>query len=192
MDGWTVLNALKADPETARIPVVICSVVDNARMGLALGVADYLTKPVDRRRLLAVLARLSRREARTRVLVVDDDPSTGPALTQVLQEHGWQVTVTESGSAARAFLAEGNVPGLILLDLFRPAVDGFGLVRELQARPQWRDIPVIVTAAGDISAEDRERLGGMVTGILRKGAYTTDQLLGIVRDTLARMGSPAA
>ena len=51
MDGWSVLQALKADPELARIPVVMLTIVDEQNRGYALGAADYLTKPIERDRL---------------------------------------------------------------------------------------------------------------------------------------------
>ena len=51
MDGWAVLSALKADPATADIPVIMLTIVDDKNLGYALGAADYLTKPVDRERL---------------------------------------------------------------------------------------------------------------------------------------------
>ena len=55
MDGWAVLAALKADPTLADIPVVMLTIVDDRNLGYALGAADYLTKPIDRERLVAVL-----------------------------------------------------------------------------------------------------------------------------------------
>ena len=58
MDGWTVLTALKADPELADIPVVMVTMVDDRNLGYALGASDYLTKPVDRDQLAAVLRRV--------------------------------------------------------------------------------------------------------------------------------------
>jgi signal transduction histidine kinase/CheY-like chemotaxis protein len=58
-DGWYILKALKSDAETRDIPVVIVSVVDNRELGLALGAADYLVKPVDRDALVAALAGLN-------------------------------------------------------------------------------------------------------------------------------------
>ena len=63
MDGWAVLTALKADPELADIPVIMVTIVDDRNLGYALGAADYLTKPIDRERLVAVLGRY-RRDAR--------------------------------------------------------------------------------------------------------------------------------
>ena len=57
LDGWEVLRILKDDPTTAEIPVVMITIVDNPAQGYALGCAEYLTKPVDWRRLGAVLTR---------------------------------------------------------------------------------------------------------------------------------------
>jgi CheY-like chemotaxis protein len=54
-DGWSVLQALRTNPDTQAVPVVICSVVDDRELGLALGAAACLTKPVTRADLLAAL-----------------------------------------------------------------------------------------------------------------------------------------
>jgi CheY-like chemotaxis protein len=58
MDGWSVLTQLKMDPNLAHIPVVIISMVDDKDMGFALGAAEYLSKPVDRAKLTAVLKKI--------------------------------------------------------------------------------------------------------------------------------------
>src|SRR5206468_3177137 len=55
MDGWAVLSALKADPDVADVPVIMLTIVDDRNMGYALGASDYLTKPIDRERLVTVL-----------------------------------------------------------------------------------------------------------------------------------------
>ena len=55
MDGWAVLKELKADPGIAEIPVIMISVVDNLQMGIGLGAATYLIKPVDRDRLAVLV-----------------------------------------------------------------------------------------------------------------------------------------
>ena len=58
LDGWAVLRAIKADPQTAGIPVVVVSVLDERVKGLSLGAADYLVKPTSRDDVLAALARV--------------------------------------------------------------------------------------------------------------------------------------
>ena len=76
MDGWAVLSQLKADPELADIPVIMVTIVDDRNLGYALGATDYLTKPVDRDRLAALVRKYRRPDARDRVLVVEDDSAT--------------------------------------------------------------------------------------------------------------------
>jgi signal transduction histidine kinase/CheY-like chemotaxis protein len=63
LDGWEVLAQLRAAPETADLPVVVVSVVDERQRGLALGASEYLLKPVQRSDLVAALARVGRVEA---------------------------------------------------------------------------------------------------------------------------------
>jgi signal transduction histidine kinase/ActR/RegA family two-component response regulator len=58
IDGWEVLETLRADPETQALPVIIASIVDERSRGLAAGAADYLVKPVGRDELLAALRRM--------------------------------------------------------------------------------------------------------------------------------------
>ena len=60
MDGWTVLQALKADPTLATIPVVMVSLLEHQELARSLGATDYLQKPVQRETLLTVVNRLVR------------------------------------------------------------------------------------------------------------------------------------
>ena len=57
IDGWTVLAAIKGDPDLADIPVILVTIVDEKQRGYTLGAADYLVKPVDRERLAAYCAK---------------------------------------------------------------------------------------------------------------------------------------
>ena len=61
-------------------------------------------------------------------------------------------------------------PGLILLDLMMPEMDGFELVVELRKHEAWREIPVVVATAKDLTADDRQRLNGYVGKVLQKAA----------------------
>ena len=185
VDGWSVLASLKADPALADIPVVVLSIVDDRNLGFSLGAADYVTKPVDRERLLAVLGRYRRAEGSCSVLVVEDDPPSREILRRTLEGEGWTVVEAADGRAALAQVSERR-PDAILLDLMLPEVDGFQFVAELQAREEWRSIPVIVVTARDLTAQDRLRLNGHVENILHKGAYTREALLAQVRELVER------
>ncbi|HTO44688.1 MAG TPA: GAF domain-containing protein, partial [Burkholderiales bacterium] len=180
-DGWTVLSALKADRELADIPVVMLTIVDDKTMGYALGASDYLTKPIDRARLIAILTKYRRDLP---VLVVDDDVSMRLMLRRILQEEGYAVIEAENGRAALERLSEA-APGVVLLDLMMPEMDGFEVLAAMHAREAWRRIPVVIVTAKDLTAEDHERLNGSVVRILQKGAYGREDLLAEVRALLA-------
>jgi len=76
-------------------------------------------------------------------------------------------------------------PGLILLDLMMPEMDGFEFVEALRRDEAWRAIPIVVITAWELSVEDRQRLNGSVARIIQKGAYDRDALLAEVRDLVA-------
>jgi GAF domain-containing protein/DNA-binding response OmpR family regulator len=181
MDGWAVLTALKADPEIADIPVIMLTIVDDRNLGYALGASDYLTKPIDRERLVTVLKQHRRDRP---VLVVDDDAEVRQLLRRMLESEGYAVVEAENGRVAIARLHDGP-PSLILLDLMMPEMNGFEFVTELRRHEGWRAIPVVVITARDLSREDRERLNGHVEKVLQKGTYDRDQLLAEVSQLVA-------
>ena len=86
----------------------------------------------------------------------------------------------------------GIQPGLILLDLMMPQMDGFQFVEELRKHETWRAIPIVVVTAKDLTPEDRARLNGCVEQILQKGAYNRETLLQRVRDLVRTWVHPGA
>jgi CheY-like chemotaxis protein/anti-sigma regulatory factor (Ser/Thr protein kinase) len=181
MDGWAVLSALKADPDVADIPVIMLTIVDDRNMGYALGAADYLTKPIDRERVVGVLKKYRRDLP---VLVVDDDAALRQLLRRMLEPEGFTVVEAENGRVALERLRD-VAPSVILLDLMMPEMDGFEFVAEFRRHEAWRAIPIVVITARDLSREDHERLNGSVQKILQKGANGRDQLLAEVRELVA-------
>jgi CheY-like chemotaxis protein len=178
MDGWAVLSALKADASVADIPVIMLTIVDDRNLGYALGAADYLTKPIDRERLVPVLKK-HRRDLP--VLIVDDDVVLRQLLRRMLEPEGYTVVEAENGRAALEQLRTVT-PSVILLDLMMPEMDGFEFVTEFRRHEFWRAIPIVVITARDLSREDRERLNGYVEKILQKGEHDRDALLAEVRE----------
>ena len=184
MDGWAVLTALKSDPELAAIPVVMLTVVDDKPMGFALGVSEYLTKPIDRARLAAVLGRHAAVGGGRTVLVVEDDEGARRVLSGALEASGWQVLEAANGRLALDQLARAT-PSLVLLDLMMPEMDGFEFLEAMRQRGPTRDTAVIVITAKDLTEEDRKRLNGGVERIVQKSPHGTDDLLAEVRGLVA-------
>jgi signal transduction histidine kinase/CheY-like chemotaxis protein len=183
MDGWTVLRALKADPITAPIPVVMVSMLDDRDIGHALGASDYLTKPFDRQKLVTALRRF-RRDGKDRpVLVVEDDAPTREVIKRSLERDGWSVNEADNGRRGLQSVAR-QVPDLIVLDLMMPEMDGFEFVAELRKSESGRRIPVVVVTAKEITEEDRRRLNGQVRRVLHKGSFSREELSSELRRAL--------
>jgi PAS domain S-box-containing protein len=183
MDGWAVLTEMKADPSLCDIPVIMVTMVDNRELGYALGVTDYLTKPVDRDRLAMVLRKFSCPHPPCPVLVIEDDPVTRDLFKRTLEKEGWTVAEAENGRIGLQRVAE-QMPELILLDLMMPEMDGFEFVSELRKNKLWRNIPLVVVTAKDLTENDRTKLNGYVSSILEKGSYTKEELMKELKDLL--------
>jgi CheY-like chemotaxis protein/anti-sigma regulatory factor (Ser/Thr protein kinase) len=180
MDGWSVLTALKAEPETADIPVIVLTMIDDKEMGFALGATDYMTKPINRDRLVSVLRRHQNSGKPCQVLVVEDEPNIRQMVRRVLEKENWTVREAENGRAGLQAVAESK-PAVILLDLMMPIMNGFDFLRELRNNREWALIPVVILTAKDLTNEDRQQLRGNVESVLQKGDYSRDQLLNEVR-----------
>jgi CheY-like chemotaxis protein len=176
MDGWAVLSELKADPALSEIPVVVVTITDDQSLGYALGASEYMTKPIDRERLASILHRYDATARSQTVLVVEDDLLSRTLLRESLERHGGRVVEAENGQQGLERIRE-EIPALILLDLMMPVMDGFEFLEQLRAQPAWREIPVVVVTAKDLTAEDRQALGLGAERILEKGALGRDALL---------------
>lgn len=184
VDGWSVLSALKADEELAKIPVILLTMVEERQRGFALGANDYLLKPIRRRQLLDLLAKYRLiRDADAElahVMVVEDDPATSEMVRRTLEKEGMLVTTAEHGRVALEQLTEQK-PDLILLDLMMPEMDGFQFLEELRRHAAWQHIPVIVVTAKELTQNDRLRLNGYVERILQKPGTNLHTLMHEIR-----------
>lgn len=179
IDGWAVLSALKADPKTAAIPVVMQTIVDDKNLGFALGAVEYLTKPIDRESLLAAVRRFA--VPAGAVLVVDDEPDVRLLVSRVLEAEGLAVRTAADGQQALDEVRRQR-PCLILLDLMMPVMDGFEFLRELQSIDGGASTPVAVLTAKDLTDEDRRLLSGHVMSIVEKGGDSGDGVIAKIRE----------
>jgi PAS domain S-box-containing protein len=174
MDGWSVLTSLKGDVETRDIPVVVVSMVDDKGLGLSLGAADYLTKPIDRGQLAAILAKYAPKHSRPVALIVDDLRDNRQLLSRALGTEGWTIVEAENGRIGLELFAE-HQPNLILLDLMMPEMDGFEFLRELRKREDGRSVPVVVATAKELTPAERDELRRTVQNCVEKGNRFTHE-----------------
>jgi signal transduction histidine kinase/DNA-binding response OmpR family regulator len=183
MDGWSVLSELKSDAALSEIPVIMLTMVDDPERGFTLGASEYVTKPVNRRRLSQILKKYTCLRPPCPVLVIDDEVSSRSLMRAMLEKEGW--VVSEAGNGIEALeKMQRERPRLICLDLMMPEMDGFAFAAEVRRHPEWRSIPIVVVTSQDLTNEDRRRLNGNVEKILRKDGDSREALLEQVRDLL--------
>ncbi len=181
VDGWQVMERLRANPATAGIPIIMISMADNKAMGIALGADAYLEKPVNRSQLLEmVLAYRANDADETRVLVIEDLDDARAILRRTLEREGIDVLEAADGVQGLEVLQQQGA-SLVLLDLMMPNMDGFEFMEELRKRDAFADLPVVVITAKELNDEDRRRLNGSVQRIVQKGAYDRESLMAEVR-----------
>ncbi len=182
INGWEVLRSLKSDKDTAKIPVIILSVIEQKTVGFYLGAADYLIKPITREMLLAALERAARIEPKDPILVVDDNDDDRAFLVELLERAGYPVAQVSSGEAALEWLA-AQPTALILLDLKLPGLSGAEVLERLRADPATAVVPVVVVTGADFTAD---ALAALQTPVLQKGGISGNALVQEVQLALNR------
>jgi signal transduction histidine kinase/CheY-like chemotaxis protein len=152
-DGFELLQRFKEFPETANIPVVVLSIVCDEGRSCRIGAADYLEKPIDKARLLAIVDELVGSTDSPLVLIVDDDRDVVAVLSETLRKRGFAVAAAYDGAEALAVIEQRH-PHLVLLDLRMPKVDGYEVIKRVKSHPEWGAIPIVVMTGYPI---DRSR-----------------------------------
>ncbi len=193
LDGWQVLERLKAHPATANTPILVCTGGIRRDEAAALGAADFLSKPFSALQLHEVVARVLPSDA-TSVLVVDDDEAVRGLVRETLAPVGVSLHEAADGDEALVAVSE-HIPDAIVLDLMMPRVDGFTVLERLGESEQTRSIPVIVLTARRLSTGERRILRERAAGLLEKSAYSALELRRLIRravgdQTLDRVEQP--
>src|SRR6266516_1168886 len=192
VDGWEVLAQLKADPRTAKVPVIVVSMLDERGRGFALGAAEYLVKPVGKDQLMAALHRAAAMpERKHTVVAIDDDPLAIELVRASLEPEGWTVLGAATGQEGLALIRERQ-PSAVLLDLLMPGMDGFEVVEALRADPDTKTVPVVILTSKSMTQQDKERLQGRITYVARKTDFDLSGLAGLLRWASTSRQSPAS
>ncbi len=178
LDGWQVLTALKQDPATAAIPVVIVTATEEQAPPSGLSVQEFFVKPLHRedffRRLRAARPGLFDRSQPFKVLLVDDEPADRKLMADLLAAEGGEVLTSANGKEAIERLRDVR-PDLVVLDLMMPEMDGFRVVEEVRARPDLQDVPILIVTAKDLTADEQRALQGRIQAVLAKQKLTPEK-----------------
>ena len=189
-DAWTLLTELKRHPERRHIPVAVVTTVDDEGKALALGADAYCRKPVDRQRLLQILAPLATPDSSKRVLVADDEEIFRYVLTQHLLAARHVISEATTGEETLR-RARAERPDLICLDLQMPDIGGAEVLRLLREDPGTRDIPVVVVTATPLDDAGRRQLGELSAHVLAKDAVSREGVLAAVDAAMRRSAGAA-
>ncbi|MEO1903059.1 MAG: response regulator [Alcanivorax sp.] len=178
IDGWAVMEKLKADPRTQDIPVHFLSGKDERKKALELGAIDFLAKPVNQEQILKAFAKIeSAIETNVRrLLVVEDSEIQHRSIRELFDQKGVQITAVTSGAEALAALGD-TVYDCMILDLTLPDMSGFELLEKLHADDQYEAVPVVIYTGKDLTREEEARLRKYADRIILKTERSHERLL---------------
>ncbi len=180
VDGWSILDRLKRNPRTRHIPVHVISIVEKSKKGAAMGAFAYLEKPVSKDALEGAFTHIQTFVDKKvkHLLLIEDDANQARSISELVGE-GEDVAVTSvsSGEAALRELESGEFE-CVVLDLMLGDVDGTKLLEQIKTQPRFRDLPVIVYTAKELSKKEELRLKKFAESvILKSGAASPEKLL---------------
>lgn len=174
MDGFETLQLLKKNPETSDIPVIIVSVSEDRRTGMALGAVGHVTKPVIRDELIKEIYKVCVKP--TLIMVTDDNEIDRNNIMRILTQENISATSAEDGNTCIEKIRE-TAPDVLVLDLMMPEMDGFDVLQVLRNDPLTLGLPVIIVTAKDLTREEKEVLNQFVVSVLYKSDLTPEALL---------------
>ena len=193
-NGFETLVALKKAPETAGIPVIILSIVDQKKIGFALGATDYLVKPIPKHILLETLSKYVFASSidDSAILLVDDDPKSLELLAETLRSAGYETQSVQNGARALEVLSS-KIVDAVLLDLLMPGMDGFEVIRHVRSRPNLQDLPIFVMTGKTLTSEELNLLNSQTQAFFQKnGPWQTQLVAEIARVLNSKKRSRAA
>lgn len=189
LDGWHVLKAIRNNPETADLPVIVQTVLDDQNFAYAIGATSFLKKPVKRKELASVLDPLAPANApHGAVLIVDDDREACERLQVMLERDGWQVRSAHSGVDGLAAMKQQR-PDLVLVDILMPEMDGHKFIQEVRREPAYNDVQLVVLTSSDVRSKQIRRLEHATSAIMQKGSQPLGELVADLR-RIANLKTP--
>jgi CheY-like chemotaxis protein len=179
MDGWSVLRTLKADPEVSKIPVVMASILDEKNKGFSLGAADFVSKPIEKERLISSIQTLIGKSENLKICIIEDDDNLRFTIKEILEKQGNIIIDASNGKDALSKLNKENpLPDIILLDLMMPVMNGFEFLNQIK-NTKIKSIPILVLTGADLDNKDKIFLNNETEKVIQK---TDETLLSITEE----------
>lgn len=178
MDGLTLLDRLKHDPQTRHIPVHILSVDDREQRALQLGAITFLQKPVSPEILNQTLTQIKTFIDRKvkQLLVIEDDPVQAQSIIDLIGNGDVQSMAVNTGSGALKILRLQQFD-CIVLDLGLPDMSGLELLEQIKQEPNLAKLPIIIYTGKEISRQEETQLRRLAESIIIKNVRSPERLL---------------
>jgi HAMP domain-containing protein/CheY-like chemotaxis protein/signal transduction histidine kinase len=178
VDGWTVLDQLKHDPNTRHIPVHMMSVEEGQQRSLQLGAIAFLQKPASSEAISRALADLKGFVERPvkNLLVVEDDETQRLSIVDLIGNSDVSTTAVETGAAALEVLRSGQFD-CVVLDLGLPDMSGFELIEQIKQQPNLGNLPIIIYTGKELTAQEETHLRRISDTIIIKDVQSPERLL---------------
>jgi len=173
----------------SHVPLVTCPLPSMRRLGLLLGAADYLPKPVTQEDLRHALSHLP--EPPQTVLVVDDNPHVVRLLTRMLKAQYPSLRVLEAfGGKEGLEVIRSARPDVVLLDLLMPEMNGYDLLEEVANDEAIAQTQVIIVSVRSVEQESPPIVGEL--RLRRQAGFSLTEILEMLRATLSAITRPTA
>ena len=132
--------------------------------------------------LLTALEELDSRVQR--IVIVEDNLDAARLIRRILQAQGdFLIDEAHDGQTGLRLIQETH-PNLVILDLMMPELDGFGVVEAMKADPTFKETPIIVITAKELTYDEKDRLDGKIKALLQKGSFMDSDLLNDIQRAL--------
>ena len=187
MDGWQTLSAIKESPELSNIPVVMISIDDERKKGVALGADGYLVKPINETAITQLADKLKAKldDQSAHVLLVDNGAQDVTSLIDLIDQEGWQIAHAKNSEQALECLSKA-LPNLILVDLMMPESDAFSLLNQMEQHPQWDKVYVLAMISHELDGEAKTLLDQRVNQIMLKDEISKDVIVNQIQRLLGK------
>jgi CheY-like chemotaxis protein len=175
-----VLAEIKGDSVLSGVPVIIISIEEARARGFALGAVDYLVKPIDAERLVALVSRTVKPE-NGEIFVVDDDADACAMVSRQLVSAGFKTVELHDGEDTLAHARKAR-PAMIVLDLVMPGTSGFDVIRTLRA--EQIDVPIVVLTGKELTREEQTLLRDGITNVVQKNGTAIEAVVAEARRVL--------
>lgn len=178
---WKLFERLRAHPRIFQLPFIVYGQFQ----GDEPAITDVIMKPVSDKTLIGTLLALSPKKTNSPILIVDDDASARDLYRQIALQAlpGRTIQIAENGLEALAVM-ENTVPGLVILDLMMPEMDGFTVLETMRSQTATRTIPVIIVSGHLLTPEDVRRLDHRNVIFHSKDMLTDTEMIAVLQEVV--------